>query len=718
MLGIVRRLATRRVQDRRIEALSLRSPWTEQAKQLAELDSSLSEALPKEIFAEASRRGHLIGALDAEDRLEGYLLFRVFRRRATLVHLYVSPQCRRRGAGRALLDSVCSRHRNLIGLSVLYRVGGDAERFWARTGFTNVSQSQYRSADGEPLAQWVLTAGGAGPVDDGGEALPQRLAAAVDDDVFDRFLGPADGEGPRAARALMADWLQDRLAVQVTDELVSEMERPARRGRREEQRKWLKRLPRISASESKTVETLRLLRPFLGPESGAKDRCRRRQLAQALSGEASLFATCDEDLLSASESVFDSFGLRIASPVEIVTRLGDFLEEAQCQPRHPLASTMQRRPLRSSQCPAVVRRFAADEENPGDLMSVLHRALEGDRDRSAWILQSERGEPAALCLEDRRFENCLDIPIFRLSPGRLATTLAQRLLMEIAEQAEREQRWLVRLQEAPPLPGMLEVLEDAGFLREGESYLRARLSLISSRQGLAKQLQESSSRWAAGDNLSTAALHSLRRRVRRLDQRQAAELEHALKPLKLSDCGLPCYVVPIPAAWAAALFDPDLARQELFAEETCRSALCQGVYLRFGNGAALPTPARILWYVRSSRLYSGARSIRACSRLEETERGTAESLYRRFRRLGTYQWKNVLQTARGNGKRNLTAFVFRDTELFRRPIDWSAAKSLLLERNGRVPAIHSPLAIRESEFLEFYRLGMELQGDPLPARTA
>src|SRR5271168_2492508 len=69
----------------------------------------------------------------------------------------------------------------------------------------------------------------------------------------------------------------------------------------------------------------------------------------------------------------------------------------------------------------------------------------------------------------------------------------------------------------------------------------------------------------------------------------------------------------------------------------------------------LGAPARILWYVSQGHAKRGAKSIKACSRLDSIEVGDAEEIYRRYRRLGVYTRRNVLDAVKGRPSRDLMA---------------------------------------------------------------
>ena len=113
---------------------------------------------------------------------------------------------------------------------------------------------------------------------------------------------------------------------------------------------------------------------------------------------------------------------------------------------------------------------------------------------------------------------------------------------------------------------------------------------------------------------------------------------------------------------------------------------------------------RILWYVSADDEIPGSKRIRACSQLKNVVVGGSKELFRQYRRFGVYQWQHVLETA-GSLDGQLMALEFSDTELFRSPITWDSAQSILRGFDIR-STFQSPTEISEDAFLALYRQGL------------
>ncbi len=112
---------------------------------------------------------------------------------------------------------------------------------------------------------------------------------------------------------------------------------------------------------------------------------------------------------------------------------------------------------------------------------------------------------------------------------------------------------------------------------------------------------------------------------------------------------------------------------------------------------------RLLWYVSKDRDQAGSQSIRACSRLLEARRGSAKALFGEFRRLGVFEWRDILAMAGGDPTKEIIALRFADTELFDQSFPGAQAKALGIRNN-----FTSPVRVPEAAFAEIYRQGMKL----------
>merc|ERR1712098_849960 len=152
-------------------------------------------------------------------------------------------------------------------------------------------------------------------------------------------------------------------------------------------------------------------------------------------------------------------------------------------------------------------------------------------------------------------------------------------------------------------------------------------------------------------------------------------LERHLSPLKIQDLDIPTFIISIKAVWAEQLFN-DRSNEKLHLFESKNELLLnrENVYYR-SSSRNLSAPARILWYISKNPITKEKGHIKAVSYIDEIFIDDAKKLFKQFKQLGIYNWKDIQKTIDKNGK--IMAFVFSDTELFKRPVDLKFIKGLL-----------------------------------------
>src|SRR5690606_24678519 len=122
-------------------------------------------------------------------------------------------------------------------------------------------------------------------------------------------------------------------------------------------------------------------------------------------------------------------------------------------------------------------------------------------------------------------------------------------------------------------------------------------------------------------------------------------LERHLSPLKINDFEIPTYVIPIKPVWAEQLFD-DKSREKLplFESEDKLLLNRENVYYRASSKGSLVAPARILWYVSQNATTKEKGQIKAASYVDEIFIDDAKKLFKQFKDLGIYKWKDIDKT--------------------------------------------------------------------------
>jgi hypothetical protein len=93
----------------------------------------------------------------------------------------------------------------------------------------------------------------------------------------------------------------------------------------------------------------------------------------------------------------------------------------------------------------------------------------------------------------------------------------------------------------------------------------------------------------------------------------------------------------------------------------------------------------------------GSMEVKACSRLREVVKAGPKQLFKRFRRLGVYAWKDIYSLADSKVESELTALRFSHTERFLNPQSVAMLSTL-----GVPPPYPGPRPITHSTFVSIY----------------
>ena len=179
-----------------------------------------------------------------------------------------------------------------------------------------------------------------------------------------------------------------------------------------------------------------------------------------------------------------------------------------------------------------------------------------------------------------------------------------------------------------------------------------------------------------------------------------SELEALCSPLALTAADQKYFLIPIRPNFAMSLFDRQQAANDLFGGDTKVLLRWDNVYYRHKtHHKVLTPPARLLWYVSQDR-----REIVAISRLDAVEVDTPKALFRKYKRFGVLEWKEIYELCHRDPSREIMAMRFSHTFLLRKPVPLSRLRDIF-EKCQVGLTLQSPLSIPSKVFQELFKLG-------------
>jgi len=573
---------------------------------------------------------------------------------------------------------------------------------WPKLGFVAIQEKRGRGAKNTVLTNWWFDSGNPDLFSLSEQrSKEERLGIVIDANIFYDFDKPAAAD-TEESQALLADWLQGALKLFITPETWNEINR---RDAAIDRKKNRERTGQFEIARTRPdMFTLfeDRVRPLFPDSLAESDFSDIRQLAWTIASGHRFFVTRDENLLGLSTLLYKEFGLSVIRPSDLIVQIDELQEGARYSPARIAGELILRR-LRQSPSDPFVRSLQNSDrrETKAKFRERLCKYLARPKTCQCWGLFLKGENPVALIVTDQTINSELHVPFLRVARVPESITILRSLLLRLIKQAVADRCGKIIICDPYCAVSAQGIYRADGFRREGENWVKQVMPIVVVAADFIRNLKTE----VMSDGIDDRAFRELSELIRS-DPQAAQKAERTYWPLKLVDAPLPTYIVPIQPRWAAELFDDELANQDLFGSRTTLSLNREGVYYRSARVQGnLSAPARILWYVSEAEKFRGSKSIRACSFLDAVVIGPSKDLFRRFERLGVYQWKHVIELAKGDISIDIMAIQYSDTELFTTPVAWRDFQAILKDAGIRTQ-LQSPQLITPEVFSKLYALGM------------
>ncbi|MBN2499536.1 MAG: hypothetical protein JXB38_02150 [Anaerolineales bacterium] len=300
-------------------------------------------------------------------------------------------------------------------------------------------------------------------------------------------------------------------------------------------------------------------------------------------------------------------------------------------------------------------------------------------------------------------------PMIRISKTKLSGSLLRYMFLQLILSCTDKQKEVIRVSDYCLTEEIKLVLYELGFTPANGHWVKLNIDFIGKVNELITYLKTSKIIPNALQKTLYDTLHSSN-----LERYSLFDIERRIWPGKIIDSRIPIYTVPIKPRWALELFDENLAGQTFFSTKEEIILLNENVYYRSSrNSRGISSPSRILWYVSDGKGYQKTKHIRACSLLDEVIVEPAKQLFKKFERLGIYEWNNIEGLTGKDPQKPIMAIKFSNTELFPNPISLTEYRRILLEIEGKNPVLQSPQQISSQTFQSIYKIGKNI-----PARSS
>ncbi|MCY3972820.1 MAG: GNAT family N-acetyltransferase [Candidatus Dadabacteria bacterium] len=639
--------------------------------------------LPKDAILFHIDSGGCLGVKTEDGRLAGYILFATYSDRFRIVHLCVSKEHRGKGIAKTLVENLKEKVTTQKSLVLHCRSDFEVNNMWPNLGFVWAGDKPGRALQGSTLDLWRLTL-----VPDDQLSLFQiqtsdeSLDVVIDAQVFFDFL---EEDSPKSipSKALLADFLVDRIRLCITDEIFNEISRNKDPQKRRDSLSYARTFPRLEPT-SNLVEHFEESLMQLLPHRSPSQQSDVRHLAKTAASDVKTFITKDTGLSDKREDVFNLTGVQILSPTELIIDIDG--REQNYTPSYVSGLSLSWNHLESSDLDSLYDTFLEQGERRGQLRERIGPFLSDPTLYTCEILKSDNQSIMIRVLTKE--SDAITVHFGRVAMGVDRSLYDSYLVINTIHRAVDDNLHCVKFQEGAVPTRFVKHLQEKGFVKNREDHIRFSFPLCLNREEVLAKI----------GGLSPES-------KKKYEDMGNDEIERCCSPVDLDVDEKGYFLIPIHPAYAVNLFNRKRSSSGLLRGELNVLLPWDNVYYKTkSHHHMLKPPARILWYESGS-----VGAVTAVSRLDEVNIGVPKDLFKRFKKFGILEWRDIYNMCEGDVSREIMALQFSNTFVFPHEIALSELRKVAEERGIDNISLQSPLRIDREMFQKLYNLGWATQ---------
>ena len=639
--------------------------------------------LPLTVLEDYLRKESVLGAKAPDGQLIGYLLYGAYPNRFRIVQLCVREDFRNKGLARNLLETLKRSATTQKVIRLRCRRDFSANSLWPKFGFVPIDERPGRSKEGHLLTLWRLVLA----PDDQFALFRANVSDTILDVVIDAQIffdfDRQESEITRPSRVLVSDLFVDSVNLWFTDELFSDIGHhnspKVRKASRERTGQFMVEAKYDPISAYVFAESLKEILPS-GNQNQLSDI---NHLSKGAASEVNVFVSRDQRLLKKAAQIESLINLQVISPTALILRLNELSDSQAYEPDRVSGLDFQWRRLKSNELSVFpFSRFLDREEALGRLKTTVETLLVDPNLHELEVLWSG-DEPIALRCLTYESEKTLTISLGRVATSHRRGSLVGRFL--ISDAIHRAMwRYLEMVKfEVSSLPvSIIQGLSEMGFARCGDHFVKFCFASYGDRKDTLKEIVKCAPQ-AIGDYRDISPV----------------ELERAWSPLS-SNANQSHFLIPIQPGYALNLIDRKQSSTDMFGGNPNVLLLWHKVYYRSADRQnMLRPPGRILWYVSRKQ-----KAIVAVSHLDEVVMASPKELFRKFRKYGTFEWRDLYERSGGDVSKDLMVLRCSHTFSFRNDVSLNQIREVF-DEDGVGLSLRGPSRIPFHTFNKLFQLG-------------
>ena len=637
--------------------------------------------LPRAALEDYLQKEGVLGARTQDGRIVGYLMYAANRDRFRIAQLCVSEARRSRGVARQLLEALKASATTQKVITLRCRNDYLAHGMWPMLGFVPIDESPGRSKEGHLLTLWRLQLARHDQLELFRANMSDAvLDAVIDAQIFFDFDRP-DSNVTQPSKALISDLFVDSVNLWFTDELLSEISRNHSASQREEARTRARQFFELKHHPLLVDSFVAKLKQVL-PSRKANQLSDIMHLAKTAASEIGTFVTRDRLLLNRAPRINQAVHVRVLSPTGLIVKLRELSETQPYVPDYVSGPGLSWRRLTSEELLAFpFDRFLQHGERPRELQTKVDSLLSDTPRTEVEVLWSS-SDPIALRGLAYGSPGTLNVSLCRVTNSVRSSAIKLFPMSDVINRAVTKGLDMVKVEDAAVPLDLLPALSEMGFTRCGGGFVRFCFP---------RHLEQE----AALSRIAGFVPDC----VDNYEDMSDLELERSCSPL-LSDAAQSYFLIPIRPSYARNLVDRRLSSSDMFGGDPDVLLRWSNVYYRAATQHKMLTaPGRILWYVSEN-----SKEIAAVSHLDEVVLNRPKELFRRFRRYGTFEWRDLYETCGGDISKKVMALLFSHTFALRRRVPLEEVWKVF-EEDGVARMLQSPRKIQPGTFRKLFRRG-------------
>ena len=526
-------------------------------------------------------KGGVLGAKTDTDQLVGYLLYAANPNYFRITHLCVLEEYQGQGVAKRLVNDLKDSATTQRSIKLNCRRDFPADALWPKLGFVALDEKPSRSGNGYLLTSWQLTLARGAQLElelFQAKTSSDTLDIIIDSHIFFDFDEP-DIDKTMPSKALLSDFLVDSLELWITDELLNEINRQKNPEKRKKSRSRARSFSIVESDPDLFEDCEKRLKPLFSGQKPSQ-RSDVRQLAKAAASNVKTFVTRDGDLLKNSKKIFDTTGLEVVNPAELIIRLHELSEGQLYSPDRIAGFNLRWDRLTSSDLANFPFDFFLNRERKGKFREKLESLIVQPDRYECEILRSG-DDIIALRVLTNSSDQMLISPLSRVAFSANSLLFGRFLIADTLSKSVEKNLKMVKFEDSALTPSLIPELLEMGFIEGNNGFVRFCFSCCLSRE----QVLSAISRLCPETTSEYRDMSDL-------------EIERYCSPLVLASEKQKYFLIPIHPTYAMGLIDRDQSSRDLFGGDPNILLRWDNVYYRSKNFHKMITaPGRILWYV-------------------------------------------------------------------------------------------------------------------------